>query len=166
VVLRASYTDRGANGLPGASTEQALVLRAPTVVLARGEIGEGVQTVANPQLPVDFTIGGRSGAHVAFKQIDLTGISGVTFSALAPVQFFNAAGGTVEVRLDRPDGALLGETPRIEPSPTLGGPAPLRAALEPTTGTHDVYFVFRNPQAPAGRNLLVLTTATFERGAP
>jgi cytochrome c len=165
VVLRAAYTDRGANGLPGVAAEQAVVLRAPTLVVARGDLGEGVTTVANPALPVDFTIGGRSGAHVRFRGLDLTGISAVVFSALAPVQYFNTVGGKVEVRLDAPDGALLGETPVIAPAAALGAPSPLRAALKATPGVHDVYFVFRNADAPAGRALLVLTTATFERDA-
>ena len=34
VVLRAAYTDRGANGAPSASGEKTVVLRAPTVVVA------------------------------------------------------------------------------------------------------------------------------------
>ena len=164
VVLRAAYTDRGANGLPGASAEAAVVLRTPTVVVARGEIGDGVQTVSNPALPVDFTVGGRSGAHVALKQLDLTGITAVVLSALAPVQYFNAVGGSVEVRLDAADGALLGETPAVAAAQTLGAATPLRVALRPTAGVHDVYLVFRNAQAPAGRNLLILTTAAFEAG--
>jgi len=37
--------------------------------------------------------------------------------------------------------------------------------LQPTTGLHDVYLVFRNDQAAAGApQLFVLTTATFELG--
>ena len=162
LVLRARYTDRGANGLPSVAAEQTVVLRAPTVVVASGEIAEGVQKFSDPQAPVEVTIGGRSGAHVGFRQLDLTGVGAVTFAALAPVEQLNAAGGKVEVRLDTPDGALLGETPELRPTEKLGAPAILRTPLRPTTGVHDVYFVFRNAQAPAGRSLLVLTTATFE----
>ncbi|MEO5814645.1 MAG: hypothetical protein ABIT20_05135 [Gemmatimonadaceae bacterium] len=78
------------------------------------------------------------------------------------MRYLNSAGGSVEVRLDSPTGALLGETAGIEPSATMGGvPTMLRAALQPTVGVHDVYFVFRNATAKEGQNLLILTTATF-----
>jgi hypothetical protein len=44
-------------------------------------------------------------------------------------------------------------------------PSRLRAALTPTSGLRDVYFVFRNEAAKEGQNLFVLFTAAFERGA-
>jgi cytochrome c len=165
VVLRAAYTDRGANGAPGASGERTVVLRAPRVVVARGELADGVQKYKGPEVPVEITIGTRSGAFVGFKQLDLTGISAIVFSATAPVPQLNAAGGKVEVRLDSASGALVGETEVIQPAAAMGAPAQLRAALKSTTGVHDVYFVFRNEQAKSGQNLFVLLTATFEGGA-
>jgi hypothetical protein len=45
-------------------------------------------------------------------------------------------------------------------------PTQLRAALKPTTGMHDVYFVFKNDQAKAQQMLLIALTATFVSGAP
>ena len=165
VLLRAAYTDRGANGLLGAASEQTVVLRAPTLIVAGGEVAEGVTKFSGPQAPVEVTIGAKSGAYVGFKGLDLTGITDVVFSASAPVQYVNSVGGKVEVRLDKPDGALLGETPVIEPSATLGAPTLLRAVLKPTTGVHDLYFVFRNAAAKEGSNLLALTTATFGNAA-
>jgi cytochrome c len=165
VVLRAAYTDRGANGLPAASAEKVVVLRAPSVVVARGELADGVQKYKGPEVPVEVTIGSRSGAFVGFKQLDLIDISAIVFSAMAPVPQLNAAGGKVEVRLDSASGALVGETEVIQPAAAMGAPAQLRAALRPTTGVHDVYFVFRNEQAKEGQNLFVLLTATFESSA-
>ena len=162
VVLRASYTDRGANGAAGAATERTLVLRAPTVVVASGDTVDGIQKYKGPEMPVEIAIGNRSGGYVGFKQLDLTGISAVVFSALAPTPQLNAAGGKLEVRLDSPTGSLLGETQTIQPAAEMGPPTALRATLTATTGVHDVYFVFRNYQAPNGRSLFVVTTATFE----
>ena len=46
----------------------------------------------------------------------------------------------------------------------MGAPSRLRAAIRPTAGVRDVYFVFRNEQAKEGQNLFVLFTAAFERG--
>ncbi|HJU68785.1 MAG TPA: ThuA domain-containing protein [Gemmatimonadaceae bacterium] len=163
IVLRASYSDRGANGIRSASAEKTVVLRAPVVVVARGEVSDGVQRYAGPEVPVEVTIGARSGAFVGFKQLDLTGVSAIIFSALAPVPNVNAAGGKVEVRLDSATGVLVGETAIIEPQAAMGAPSRLRAALSPTSGQRDVYFVFRNEQAKEGQNLFVLFTAAFER---
>ncbi|MEO8620130.1 MAG: ThuA domain-containing protein [bacterium] len=165
VVLRASYTDKGAFGLLGTPAEQSMVLRVPTVIVATGEVSDGVTKFSGPQAPVEITIGTKSGAYVGFKALDLTGISEVVFSASAPVQYLNCVGGKVEVRLGSPTGTLLGETPAIEPAAAMGGQTMLRAALQPTAGVHDIYFVFRNPQAKDGQNLLVLTTATFGNAA-
>jgi cytochrome c len=171
VVLRASYTDRGANGLPGITAEKEVVLRAPTVVVATGDVSEGVQKYKGSEVPVEVAIGSRSGASVRFKQLDLTDVSAIVFAALAPVPQLNGAGGKVEVRLDSASGVLVGETEVIQPQATLGPPVQLRAALRPMAPDarplrgHDVYFVFRNEQAAREQNLFVLLTATFESAA-
>ena len=164
VVLRAAYTDRGANGVRSVAVDKAVVLRAPVVIVARGEVADGVQKYAGPEVPVEVTIGSRSGAFVGFKQLDLTGISAIVFSALAPVPNVSSAGGRVEVRLDSATGVLVGETTVIQPQAAMGPPSRLRAALKPTAGVRDVYFVFRNESAKEGQNLFVLFTAAFVRG--
>jgi cytochrome c len=161
VVLRATYTDRGADGVPSASAEQVLVLRAPTVVVSSGELSEGVSRMQVPQMPVEMTIVSQSGSYVRFEQLDLSGISEISFLAVAPEQM-QGLGGTVEVRLGSADGPLVGETERIPPE---GEPAPVRATIAPTTGMHDVYFVFRNPEAEAGRSLFIVLTASFGSGS-
>lgn len=163
VVLRASYADRGANGVRGASADTTVVLRAPLMVVAEGDTADGVQKYKGPEVPVEVTIGTRSGGFVGLRRIDLTGIAAITLTALAPVPNVNAVGGSVEVRLDSATGVVVGRTRAVEPQTVLGAPLQLRAAIRPTTGMRDVYFVFRNDSAPAGRNLLVLFTAQFER---
>jgi cytochrome c len=165
VVLRAAYTDRGGNGASSASAEKTVVLRAPTVVVASGEVADGVQKYKGPEVPVEVTIGSRSGGFIGFRQLDLTGISAIVFAAMAPVPQLNAAGGKIEVRLDSATGRLVGETPVIQPAAAMGPPTQLRAPITSTAGVHDVYFVFRNEEAASGRSLLVLLTATFEGGA-
>ena len=162
VVLRAAYTDRGANGLPSVGTEQAVVLRAPKVVVASGDLMDALQKYKGPEVPVEVAIGTRSGSYAGFKRIDLSGISAIVFAALAPIPQLNAAGGKVEVRVDSANGALVGETPLIQPDTAMGPPTELRAMIAPTAGVHDVYFVYRNDQAKSGQNLFVLLTAAFE----
>lgn len=162
-VLRASYTDRGANGMPAITKEKEVVLRSPTVVVAGGELSEGVSKQSVAELPVEITVVNRNGASVALKQIDLTGVGAVTFAVVAPAQY-QARGGKIEVHLDSPTGALLGETEVIRPA---ASPAPvqMRTVLRPTAGVHDVYMVFRNPDAKEDGFLFGVLTATLETAA-
>jgi cytochrome c len=141
-----------------------VVLRAPVVVVAGGEVTDGVQKYKGPEVPIEVTIGSRSGAFVGFKQLDLTGVSAIVFSAVAPVPNVGSIGGKVEVRLDSATGVLLGQTELLQPQAAMAAPARLRAALTRTSGMRDVYFVFRNEAAKEGQNLFVLLTAAFERG--
>jgi len=165
VVLHASYTDRGANGLPGATTEKSLMLRAPTIIVATGDLGEGVTKMQVPQLPLPITMPSKVGTWVRLKQIDLTGITEVIVSATAPAQY-GFGGGKVELRADSASGALLGETGMVEPSSSANAPSvELHAPLKPTTGMHDVYIVFRNDQLKAQQAPFIVTTATFVSGS-
>ena len=165
VVLRAAYTDRGANGILGVPAETTVVLRAPTVVVASGTLSDGLQKMTPEGMPVEITIVNRSGGSVKLEKIDLTGVSGVMVSALAPAPY-GAIGGKVEFRVDSATGPLLGETEVIKPSAdSAAPPVQLHASLTPTTGVHDVYLVFRNEQAPTGQQMLfVVLTATFQGG--
>ena len=162
VVLRASYTDRGANGLPGALTEKTLVLRASTFLAGDGDLAEGVMRIAVPQFPTPMAIVSQPGSYIRFEQLDLTGISEVRLFALAPSQF-QAQGGKVEIRLDAPDGPLLGETDFIQ---DVAMPTPFPVALEPTVGMRDVYFTFKNDEHDGQGMLFVLTTVSISTGKP
>ncbi len=162
VVLRAAYTDRGARGMPAITKEDVIVLRSPSVVVASGDRSEGVDKQSVPELPVEITVVNRSGASVALKQIDLTGVDAVVFSTVAPTQY-QAKGGKIEVRLDSPTGALLGESDLIRPTTEANArPSQLRTKLQRTSGLHDVYLVFRNPDAKGDQFLFGVLTATFE----
>jgi cytochrome c len=81
---------------------------------------------------------------------------------VAPARF-QARGGKIEVRLDSPTGALLGESELIRPTTdSVAPPSRLRTPVTPTSGLHDVYLVFRNPEAKGDGFLFGLLTATFE----
>jgi cytochrome c len=162
VVLRAEYTDRGANGMPAITKDKTIVLRSPSVVVATGELSEGVQRQSVAEIPVPITVVNRSGSSVALKKIDLTGVGAVVFTASAPAQY-QAKGGKVEVHLDSPTGALLGESELIRPTTDQAAPpSKLRVALQPTLGVHDVYLVFRNPDAAGDQFLFGVLMANFE----
>ncbi|MEO5904715.1 MAG: ThuA domain-containing protein [Gemmatimonadaceae bacterium] len=165
LALRAAYTDRGANGMPALTREKTIVLRSPSVVIASGNLSKGLQKQSMADVPVEITVVNRSGASVMFKQLDLTGVAAVIFAALAPARH-QAVGGKVEVHLDSATGRMLGESELIRPTAdSTAPPSRLRTALQPTSGVHDMYFVFRNPDAKADQFLFGLLTATFE-GVP
>jgi cytochrome c len=159
-VLRAAYTDRGANGMPAITKEKEIVLRSPNVVVASGELSDGVSKQTVPELPIPVTVVNRSGASVALKQIDLTGVGAVAFAAVAPAQY-QAKGGKIEVHVDSPTGALLGESELIRPAADAA-PLRFRTVLRPTSGVHNVYLVFRNSDTKSDQFLLGVLTATFE----
>ena len=162
ILLRASYMDRGAPGLTGLSSDTTIVLRSPTVVLATGELSEGVSKMKVEQLPVEITLVNRSGASVALRGIDLTGITGVNLMVTAPAEH-GARGGTIEVRADSANGMLLGVPAPISAQPGQNAPPiQTRIALTPVGGVHDLYFVVRNDAVTGDGMLLVLLSATFE----
>jgi len=160
LVVRAEYTDRGANGMPEITKDATLVLRSPTIVVAGGVLSEGVQKQSVPELPVPIAVVNRNGSSVALRQIDLTGVGAVTFVAVAPTQY-QATGGKIEVHLDSPTGAVLGESEAIRPTADQA-PLRLRTTLRPTTGVHDLYFVFRNTDLKSDAFMFGVLTATFE----
>jgi cytochrome c len=161
VVLRAEYTDRGANGMLAITKEKTLVLNSPTVVVANGALSDGVSKETVKDVPIPVTAANRSGGSVGLKQLDLTGVAAVTFTAVAPTQY-QARGGKIEVHLDSPTGPVLGESELIRPAEGIGATSRLRTVLRPTSGVHDVYLVFRNPEVTSDHLLFALLTATFE----
>ena len=100
--------------------------------------------------------GGGDPKELPRKIVDLA----VSFLAVAPTQY-QAKGGKIEVHLDSPTGALLGESEPIRPTAEQA-PVRLGVPLRPTAGLHDVYFVFGNPDAKGDGFMFGVLTATFE----
>jgi cytochrome c len=165
VQLRAAYTDRGANGMPAITTEHTLELRSPTVIVANGDLSDGVSKETDERVPVPIALAHRSGSSVALQQIDLTGVAAVTFMVAAPTAY-QATGGKIAVYLDSLTGPLLGESEAIRPT-SDEAPVSRRVSLQPATGAHDLCFAFTNPDAQAGGTgfLFAVLTATFEATA-
>jgi cytochrome c len=108
----------------------------------------------------------RANAHIAFRGIDLTGIRRAELAVAATARL-GSVGGTVELRLGSPSGTLLAlaDVGVTQPAPGNTG-APPRAPsvtvdLPATSGTHDVYFVFRNDRATPIQPLMTLSTITW-----
>ena len=140
--------------------------RADASSSRRGELGEGVTKMQVPQMPVPMTMPNKSGSFSRFRQLDLSGISDdrVRRERAGAVR----RGG----RQDR-GASRLGDGDRSSARRSRCSRRRCRTrrrsrrarALKPTTGLHDVYFVFKNDQAKAQQMLFIVLTATFVNGA-
>jgi PKD repeat protein len=83
------------------------------------------------------------GDYISFERVNLEELTGIRFRVASA-----GSGGTIQLRLDAPDGQLVGETAFINPT---GGwqnwqnvdlPLP-----NPPEGTHELFIVFNNPAA-------------------
>jgi cytochrome c len=166
-VLRASYTDKGANSIEPMTSEQMFVLKNPNVSAATASKTADIMKYKVDNVPFELMIGEKSGSYIAFSQIDLTGINQMAFSAFALKD--QTSGGKLEIHLGSPTGQLLGETPEIVALPMAGKamPAPqvVKTAIAPTTGQHDIYLVYKKDNVPAGQALFALLTVHFQNDA-
>ncbi|WP_439483185.1 ThuA domain-containing protein [Cyclobacterium plantarum] len=105
MILNASYTDRGAENIKPLSSSTSVFLRNSKINLGNVDEIEGFNTYdVNGQ---QILLAPTSKGHFALKQIDLDGISGISFLAGSqnPFDF----GYTVEARIGGPEGKLIGQ---------------------------------------------------------
>ena len=188
LVLRAVYSDKGSGELPPLTTEAVRVLRSPKLPPQRADVQQGITPA--PARGSAGAIIPMAGSHIGYKGIDLTGVTGVELVAQATSRGGHA-GGTVEIRTGSPTGPIIGQQQitvggagRGAAAPTAteiqeggGKPAPAPAgraggrgrgaagatvaAIKPTTGVHDLYFVFTNLKATPIQPLMTLGGITL-----
>ncbi len=158
-IVRAAYSDKGANGMPSLQAEKSFVLRSSKVDVHGFDAYVDVNKMSfggnNLAIPA------KSNAYMVLDQIDLNGISSIQFAAAAPIAQLNAAGGKIEVRLGNPEGTLLGETNFIKASDAMGfAPSILNAPIvlkgDYDGKPQDLYLVFVNKNAGEGQSLMVV----------
>ena len=129
----------GANGKVLSKSSHLLRISgsASQIDAASFDVQSGIQTETCSEGGQDVAYI-ENGDYIGFKDVDFRdGAESIDFRIGA-----NAGGSTIEVRLDSPDGKLIGT---VEVASTGGWQtwATQHAALEKTTGTHDLYFVFK-----------------------
>ncbi len=122
VVIRAAYTDKGAKESDPLTTEVIKVLRSPQVSPGSADVVSRAEISLQTMFAVTLNVIPKSKGYIGFKQIDLTGIRQISVSAIA-FPMMGYAGGTVEIRLDKPDGDLLGQVNVTSINPDFGGSA-------------------------------------------
>ncbi len=104
-VLRAGYSDRGAANVEPLTGQAELVLqpRRKQAEHAAARGGPRIEKGDDPDGGGQMVVFDGAGGWVAFRPVNLHGIHGLTLRASA-----GTSGGAIELRLDSPDGALLG----------------------------------------------------------
>jgi cytochrome c len=136
--LTATYFDKGANGLPSVAGSDAAVLRSPMLKADHAselKVARVVRFNGNAGLE-----NVKNGSWAAYKNIDLSGVKKASISGF--IMADQNVGGEVQVRLDKPDGKLLGKVMVTKP-----GVSSTPVKLEAADGIHDLYFVFINPKS-------------------
>ena len=158
-ILRAAYQDFGAAGLPRLSSEKVYVLRSPTFDGHGFDLSKGVQKMTFDNRKMAMPAGG--GAYIGFEDLDLTGIKQVQLTASAPKQY-NFTGGTVELRVDKPDGPLAANPVQVL-SGDAGAPSILHLKLLPgVQGIHAVFLVCKNDTVTSSQTLMTLLGVVFQ----
>jgi cytochrome c len=154
--LEASYIDRGAGAVPPLSSTATVYLR-PRLVEA-----ELADEVKGPSILGSGSAGGgkfvgaiNHGHYLRFNGVSLDPIKHLTLKIASA-----GSGGSIEVRLDGPDGELLATIP-VEVNGAWEKFYEKSVDLPETKGRHDVYFVFVHPNKAGG--LMNLDSINFQR---
>ncbi len=158
-VLLAGYTDKGANGIEPLKSNSYLVLRNPLVEMENYEAGSANVVIATLNTGYVSSIWGRNGKYVSFKKIDFNHIKKIKIRLQE-----QGAGGLIQIRQDSEKGAVIGSlsVPGGEPKDVKTDWKELEINLKPTTGFHDLYFTFSNPDASQS-GLFFLDWIYFEK---
>jgi cytochrome c len=171
-VFLASYTDKGSSGKEGLNLtgKDYFLLRYPVLAPEDADFfsDKGISYTPSTNDP-GFIFTGKGG-HIGFKEIDLTGINKIKVGA--PNRFWHWShfiGATIELRLDSPEGKIIGEPYTIPPAPKgdkgpfFGDAMGLPAIFDVSNsdGIHDLYIVVKNPGAKERDALLMMTGIEF-----
>ena len=154
-ILIASYTDRGANGLPPARTESLIILSPPIMEFENfSEASSEINTflVPNKYLEtmglsgnVKFVLGMKNNSYIKFDAIDFTGITSLECGLGAG--FGMHFGGNMIIQLDSINSNMIGQTSITVPeSEFLSGYKIVTIPLIKSEGIHALYFTFANTE--------------------
>lgn len=144
MVVSASYTDKGGNNIKALTGRNVAVLGSNTVMFKGTEKKEGYGSFSFNGM--NLMVIPKQQGWFALDSIDLTGVSSTTLMLgwqLPPKYGFD-----FEVRLDAPDGKLLGKGSLTPPAGRQNN-AMVNIKLEPATGAgyHTVYIVSKPADA-------------------
>ena len=118
-IVRAVYRDQGEEIAPPLASQEIKVLKSPRLAIASADVLEGVETGRR-----GASVG--HGAHVGFRNIDMTGVKSLEIGAFA-MGFANHKGGDIEIRIGSQIGPVIGKTSVPLAPPNRGGQRGRRA---------------------------------------
>jgi cytochrome c len=138
-VLTATYYDKAQGAVPSLSASSALILRSNVLSAnAVSELKEARKLNYQGQWALENV---RDGSYAMYRDLDMSGIKKATITTYIVNKNTNT-GGEVELRLDKPDGKLIGKV-----TSDKVGIAAVSTQLTPEAGAHDLYLVFKSPDA-------------------
>ena len=143
--LEASYLDRGAGPIPALAGTATVFLRPRLFEAEAADLVHGPQVLGSGQASAGKFLGAINHGHaIVFRDLPMDDVRGAELRMASA-----GAGGTVELRLDAPDGPLLASVP-VEVNGEWEQFYPRAARWEPVTGRHDVVVVFTHPTQAGG----------------
>lgn len=159
-IIRAAYTDKGFKNIPKQTTVATIILHNPQMWASVAPVMKGVTTKVNGLDGITNVVARKDG-YIAYKKLDLTGIKQLELAATATA-LENNPGGTIEVRLDSPTGALIGQSAFEQLDLKPKGLNWQKTDIKESAGLHDVYFVFKNDKGKPADALLLFTAIRFD----
>ena len=153
--LEASYIDRGAGSIPSLNASAVVYLRHRLVEAETADEVHGPQVLGSGSAGGGKFIGAiNHGHYLRFNGVPLDRVKRMTLRVASA-----GSGGSIEVRLDQPDGELIGATP-VEVNGQWEQFYEKMVDLKETLGRHDVYICFVHPQKAGG--LMNLDSVYFQ----
>ena len=138
-VITASYADKPQGNVPSLSSSASVLLRSNTLSAnAVGELHVARKVNNQGRWALENVL---DGAYAVYKGLDMNAIRKAAITTYI-VDANTHPGGEVELRLDAPDGELVATL-----KANGQGLTTTSATFSPRSGVHDVYLVFKNPQA-------------------
>ncbi len=133
-LLMASYTDNGNGAIKPITQQGQHFLRYQRINAKEFDEGSSDFVINKGVVREIF-----NEDYVIFNNIDLTGINKITLAC--GIRKKHERGGKVEIRLDAPDGLLLGETEFVKAGEKT-------IPFKPQDSTHNIYIVFKSTGDP------------------
>ena len=144
-VLEAAYTDTGAPGVAPLTGSAGIVLQPKRKQAEHFTLNQGAQLESTSDQGGGQNLGFLDdGDYVSFDPMNLANIDSLVYRAAS-----GGSGGTIEVRVGSPGGQLV-STATIQPTGGWQQWADFSAPVTDPGGTHELFFVFRNPTATSG----------------
>lgn len=154
--LEANYSDRGADPLPALTASAVVYLRPRLVEAESAEVIEGPQVLGSGNASGGKFIGAINHGHtLRFRSILMDDVKKLLLRVASA-----GSGGSIEVRLDQPDGPLLAST-EIVVNGEWEKFYDYTVEFTPSTGRHDVIIRFTHPGQAGG--LMNLDSIVFQK---